>query len=208
MELFRRNRIFSRYTAIVILSVFALVFIGFALIRSPTFIIPPTDPANPTTVYVIDYGYHSRLILPDRQDGLLQYTYGDWHYFALNQQDLSDGLAALLIPTVGTLGRKRANDITELRQELGSDWQDTLLSFEVTGTQAAQLLESLNERFNQNIDTRIVNSRNNLAFVQDDQDYILFHNSNHELVNWLEELDCQIEGFITLPNFKVKHSEN
>jgi len=208
MKLFRRNRIFSRYTAIVILSVLALVLIGCALIRSPTLIIPPTDPVNPTTVYVINYGYHSRLILPDRQDGLLQYTYGDWHYFALNQQNLRDGLAALLIPTTGTLGRKRANDITELQQELGSDWQDTLLSFEVARTQAAQLLESLHERFNQNIDTRIVTSRNNLAFVQDEQEYTLFHNSNHELVNWLEALDCQVEGFITLPNFQVKPLEN
>ena len=72
---------------------------------------------------------------------------------------------------------------------------------------AAQLLKSLNKRFNQNIDTRIVNPRNNLAFVQDDQDYTVFHNSNHELVNWLEELNCQVEGFVTLPNFKVKQLE-
>ncbi|MCA1995481.1 MAG: hypothetical protein LDL41_26055, partial [Coleofasciculus sp. S288] len=201
------SRIRSRCTAILVLAVSALVFVGLTVVRSPTFIIPPADPASPVTVYVVDYGYHSRLILPEIDGGLVQYTYGDWHYFALNQQDFSSAVAALLIPTRGALGRQNVSDAAELQQLIDKRRYDSLLSFEVAGAKAARLLKLLNDRFNRNIDTRVENSITGLSLVQDDQDYTLFHNSNHELVQWLEDLDCQVRGFVMLPNFQVKSPE-
>jgi hypothetical protein len=186
------------------LGVLGLVAFVLVLINSPTYIIPPLNPSNPVVAYIIDYGYHSRLLLPDGNGGLIHYTYGDWRYFALNEQDLSDGLAALFVPTPSTLGRRRFDSIAQFRQGLGSQWQDAHLSFVVAEADVARLLRSLDERFEENIDTRVVNPRNNLAFVRGDRDYTLFHNSNHELVRWLEQLDCRVEGFVTWPNFQVK----
>lgn len=204
MKLLSSSRIRSRCTAILVLAVSALVFVGLTVVRSPTFIIPPVDPASPVTVYVVDYGYHSRLTLPEVDGGLVQYTYGDWHYFALNQQDFSNAVAALLIPTRGALGRQKVSDAAELQQLIDKRRYDSLLSFEVARAKAARLLKLLNERFNRNIDTRVENPLTGLSLVQDDQDYTLFHNSNHELVKWLEELDCEVRGFVMLPNFQVK----
>jgi hypothetical protein len=183
-----------------------LFLVGFASVSliwvlSPTVIVPPTDPAAPVTAYVVDQGFHAGLVLPDRNGGLIQYAYGDWNYFALNQQDLSDGLAALLIPTQGTLGRRRFSNVAELEQWVGDE---TLLSLAVAGTKAVKLLDSLNARFNRHIDTHVENQVTGLTLVQDDLDYTLFHNSNHELVVWLEELDCRVEGFVLLSNFEVK----
>jgi hypothetical protein len=199
-----RSHICSRSLKIILLSILALVVVVFILAYSPTWIVPPTAPVDPITVYITDYGYHSRLVLPSRQGGLVQYAYGDWDYFALERQNWHNAIAALLIPTQGTLGRRKFNDLGELRQILGPNWQDFLLSFEVATSKAFDLEESLDVRFNQNIHTSVFNPHNGLTFVKDDRDYTLFHNSNHELVGWLEDLDCRVQGFPTLPNFQLQ----
>jgi hypothetical protein len=204
MEWFRKSLICSRSLTRLILSIVALVIVASILIYSPTTIAPPTAPVAPTTVYVIDYGYHGRLILPAHQGGLLQYAYGDWNYFALERQNWNNALAALLIPTQGTLGRRKFKELAELRQVLGPDWQDILLSFEVASSKALHLEESLEVRFHQNMDTSVFNPHNGLTFVKDERDYSLLHNSNHELVSWLEALDCRVEGFVALPNFQLQ----
>ena len=198
------NQARLRSLTIFILSIVALVVAVFILVCSPTMIFSPTTPVAPINVYVTDYGYHGRLILPARQGGLLQYAYGDWDYFALEKQKWHHALAALLIPTQGTLGRRQFKDLAELRQILGPDWQDILLSFEVATSKVLHLEESLDVRFNQNIDTSVFNPHNGLTFVKDERNYTLLHNSNHELVSWLEKLDCRVEGFVALPNFQLQ----
>ena len=180
---------------------------GFILLGSPTLIIPPTVPAAPVTVYVVDYGYHSRLVLPDGKVKLMQYAYGDWRYFALDRQNLGNGIVALLYPTQGTIGRRQFNNLAEFQGQLERD-RNTLLGFEVAEAKVARLLKLLDRRFRQNLPMRVKNPRNHLTFVPDDRDYIMFHNSNHELVTWLKNLDCRVKGFVALPNFQVKHSDN
>lgn len=181
-----------------------LTALSFGWILAPTVIIPPADPVNPINVYVLDRGYHSRLILPGNQGGLIQYAYGDWRYFALNQQDWQTGLAALFLPTQGTLGRQTFRDLPDLAQEVKLRPSDTLLKITVAGAEVAQLRRSLQNRFQQHWQTRTVNPRNGITFVQDDQDYTLLHNSNHEVASWLRALDCRVRGFILWPDFKFR----
>ncbi|MGF1539911.1 MAG: DUF2459 domain-containing protein [Pleurocapsa sp.] len=202
------TRICLRFLKIIFLSILTLVVVAFILVYSPTLIIPPANPVEPITVYITDYGYHRRLVIPSRQGGLVQYAYGDWNYFALERQDWHNGISALLIPTQGTLGRRKFNDLADLRQTLAPNWQDFLLSFEVIASKAFDLEESLNLRFNRNIDTSIFNPYNGLTFVKDKQNYTLLHNSNHELVGWLKALDCRIQGFVTLPNFQIQDQKS
>lgn len=189
----------SRRITLFILSVLAAI--ALILIASPAVIIPPPKPIQPVTVYVIDQGLHSRLVLPDNDNKLIQYAYGDWRYFALNQQNLGSGIAALLIPTQGTLGRREYQDLAEMKQTLNSN--NSVLSFPVAQLDVIRLKQSLDKRFNQNISTQIFNPLNKMYFVQDDLDYTLYHNSNHELVVWLEALDCRVEGFVLLADFKI-----
>jgi hypothetical protein len=187
---------------------FSLVVIAYILLIwmfSPAIIVPPNDPVEAIAIYVIDYGWHSRLVLPSGNGELIQYAYGDWNYFALHQQDLKNGAVALLLPTQGTLGRQKFSNIVELQQIIQQ--QDyTLLSLEVALAKVTQLLKLLDERFNRNIATNIKNSQTGLTLVKDDQEYILLHNSNHEVVEWLQYLDCQIYGFVMWSNFRIKHS--
>ncbi|PSB67177.1 DUF2459 domain-containing protein [filamentous cyanobacterium CCP1] len=184
------------------LAVGAAIVLGW--VSLPPKIIPPRDPAAPVTVYVMNQDFHSRLILPNQEDEFVQYAYGDWQYFALYEQNVRTALAALFVPTQGALGRRGYRDLQMLEQETDELYNGSLLSFEVASGRASQLFESLNVRFEQNIDTAIVNQRNRMTFVQDDQDYTLLHNSNHELVRWLEALDCEVEGFVMWSGFRVE----
>jgi hypothetical protein len=182
-----------------------LLTIGFSWLSTPPTIIPPNDVTVPVTVYVMNQDYHSRLILPT-ESGFVQYAYGDWEYFALYQQTLQTALAALLIPTQGAFGRRAYPSLRDLQQATTTLYQGSLLSFTVSQAKAAQLLDTLNTRFEQKIDTAIVNSLNRMTFVQDHRDYSLLHNSNHEVVEWLEALDCQVQGFILWAGFQVQSS--
>jgi hypothetical protein len=189
-----------RRISLFILAIIALISV--ILIASPAVIIPPVEPVQPVTVYVVDLGLHSRLVLPDDEEGLVQYAYGDWRYFALNEQDLGSGIAALLIPTQGTLGRRKYEDVDQLKQAISDDV--TILDFAVARAKARKLQKSLDQRFQQNINTQVFNPVSQMNFVKDDMDYTLYHNSNHELVAWLEDLDCRVEGFVLLADFQVK----
>jgi hypothetical protein len=189
-----------RRISLFLLAIIALISV--ILIASPAVIIPPVEPVQPVTVYVVDLGLHSRLVLPDDEEGLVQYAYGDWRYFALNEQDLGSGIAALLIPTQGTLGRRKYEDVDQLKQAISDDV--TILDFAVARAKARKLQKSLDQRFQQNINTQVFNPVSQMNFVKDDMDYTLYHNSNHELVAWLEDLDCRVEGFVLLADFQVK----
>ena len=213
MRLFQEKTFYFRLLKVFALSIVTLVIVVAIAIGSPTTIVAPLDPIDPITVYVTDFGYHSRLILPTRQGELLQYAYGDWDYFALNRQNWNNtmptasfAIAALFVPTQGTLGRRKFKDLVELQQSLGLGWQNMLMSLEVPRNRVLSLEKSLDMRFNQNLNTRVFNPYIGLTFVFDDQNYTMLHNSNHELISWLENLGCQIRGFRTLPNFQLQDS--
>jgi hypothetical protein len=175
-------------------------------VTSPAIIIPPVETALPVTVYVIEQNFHARLVVPDSSNGLMQYAYGDWRYFALNEQNLRNGVSALFLPTQGTLGRRRYDNVAELQLSVEAAEGSTLLNFQVAGAEASQLLQSLGDRFHQNLDTQVYNPLTEMFLVQDDQDYRMLHNSNHELVTWLQDLKCQVKGFVLWADFEVQPS--
>ncbi|MBW4644871.1 MAG: DUF2459 domain-containing protein [Goleter apudmare HA4340-LM2] len=183
----------------------ATVSILLVWILSPATIIPPADPAEAIAIYVTTYGLHSRLVLPIDNGELIQYAYGDWNYFALNQQDLKHGAAALLLPTQGTLGKRKFSNVAELQQQVQRR-NASLLSLEVAQAKVTQLLKILDAHFNRNIETLVENPQTGLTFVKDDQNYTLLHNSNHALVEWLEYLNCRVYGFVMWANFQIEYS--
>jgi hypothetical protein len=186
------------------LATLALLTLAIALIRMPTMIIPPQSPERPITSYVLDRGLHSRLVLPNGNGGMVQYTYGDWRYFALQIQTPISAIQALLLPSAGTLGRREFPNERTLKATIQAESGGRLLSIVVAADEVEELRSQLDRRFRQNLDTHVIHRRVGLHFVRDDQAYSFFHNSNHELVQWLKALDCQVDGFITLPNFRVQ----
>lgn len=173
-----------------------------AWIIVPATIIPPAAPANPVIVHVAESGLHAHLVMP-LGDRWVQYEFGDWHYFALERRTVFRGVLALLFPTPGALGRR---EITAL-EPLQARWEQAgyrLLNFEVSAAAVTRLQRSLNDRFEAAAQQQVVYNRQlNVNLVQYGQSYSLLHNSNHELAEWLQALNCQVESLSLWSEFRL-----
>ena len=168
-------------------------------------IVPPTAPAGRTApVLIADYGYHSTLILPRAQGGLVEYAYGDWEYFGQNRKSVGTALHALLASDQATLGRRIINqepDPTGVTQATGAKG---VIRFDAPRDKVAELETALDERFTAKRDSITYNPVHQLYFVKDDARYGVGHNCNHFTAEWLERLGCRVEGPIVGSSFKVR----
>lgn len=163
-----------------------------------TTIRPPSAPRNPVVVVLVDYGKHSSLILPAGA-GWVEYAYGEWDYFALNEDDLCTGLGALCCFNQGALGRRALTTARVAAEEL--------FELQVARADADALRNRLEERFRKRPETQVLNPLNGLTFVHDDEDYICWNNCNHVLLRWLEELGCEVGGCGCFADFRIVRPE-
>jgi len=170
-------------------------------------IIAPPDPVDPVSVYLIDYGRHSSLLLPDGDadagagaGAFIEYAYGDWNWFALDKSDVLDLFPTLLWPTRGALGRWPWPPKNGVRNRFLPETirRDThcqhVLEIVVPSRAVAAQLQHLDQRFRANIHTLHYQPLYRLDFVHDEQPYHVFHNCNHLVVQWLENLGCEVRG--------------
>lgn len=165
-----------------------------ALAGCATTVRPPADPRDPVVVVLVDYGKHSSLILPSGA-GWVEFAYGEWDYFALNEDDLCTGMAALCCFNQGTLGRR---NLTAPRVHA-----EELFELRVSRADADALRSRLEERYGRHPETRLHNSLNGLTFVHDDESYICWNNCNHVVARWLEELGCKVGGCGCFADFRI-----
>lgn len=169
---------------------------------------PPAHPRDPATVILVDYGYHSSLILPKGDGSSAEYAYGQWEYFALNQDDLWHGILAITCPSQGTLGRRDLEvpaDVSILKPLVGCREMVPLV---VSRPLAEALRARLEVRFRRHPETSVRNDQYGLTFAKDDETYICFHNCNHEVMTWLSELGCEVRGCEWFANFRMDPSED
>lgn len=167
-------------------------------------IIPPPEVQAPTKVYVTDYGRHSSLLLPTAQGQLVEYSYGDWEYYALNRYRWYLGATKLIYSEDSGLGRRYLppkTDLEELRRALDCR---RVVVLEVELQKVDELLEELDARYMQSIDSMVLNEWNQQYFVKDSRPYNLFHTCNHQTAEWLERLGCQVEGITLLSQFELE----
>ena len=170
------------------------VFIALLSAGCSARIIPPTAPPRPQTVLVTDYGRHSSLILPDESGHLVEYTYGDWNFFALSETHWYNALQALFFSRGATIGVRHfdfGTDADQLTQRIGCV---TLLRISVDSPNIQLLRQQLTQRVDEHRSTRIYNPINDCEFVRDDECYSLWNNCNHLTARWLVALGCEIEG--------------
>lgn len=171
-------------------------------------ITPPASVEDPVRVYVADYGRTARLLLPGgpgRAGGAsatetmwLEYTYGDWNWYAKGNTSLLDGAAALLLPTKATLGRR------EVRAD-GSRPRvpaEAIHEIEVERLASERLSARLDRVFTAAVE-RVDNAEHGLRFVRLDEDYWLCNQSSTRMKRWLEELGCDVRGWTLIARFEV-----
>jgi len=191
------------------MAILALAVIALGLWGCTTTIIPP--PAeyvaqNPVHVHVADYGRHSSIMLPldDEDDRMVEYGFGEWRFFALDEEGVGGVARALLVRSDGTLSRRYVTGpfVEErLRRELLFDHLHTI---QVHRDDAIDLRRKLDEQYEEHIETEIYNERSRLYFVRVDEEYSFSNNCNPVLARWLEQLGCEIRGPALLSSWRVR----
>lgn len=173
------------------------------LVGCATRVTLPADVSDPVTVYLADYGMHSSVILPRSEDVLVEFEYGEWRWFALEQTGFRAAWRALCWPTTGTLGRRELTKAAMVYLEQRATSTE-VIGMTVERERAEALLRALEERWKRNAGTVVFNPNHELQFVRDDRKYHLFHNCNPTVAGWLRELGCKVRGPALLSNWRVR----
>ena len=169
-----------------------------------TTVIPPKHVADPVNVYLTDYGRHSSILLRDPQTNLLkEYAFGDWNWFAVNQNTSGDAIEALLFSPGSTLGRRHIDAADSARDVKHKTGAYTVQSFSASRERVNHLLARLDGEFNSHLETITYNALMQFWFVRTHEPYSAWHNCNHLTTRWLHRLGCQTRGLGAFSKFRV-----
>jgi hypothetical protein len=163
---------------------------------------PPATVSDPVSVFVIDYGRHASLALGS-DSGLVEWSWGDWNWFALERTGPIEGFRALFASPRSTLSRRELaspQNAQELAMLVGAN---EVLPLEVERERASALLRHLEARWRRRSEEAVTHPSGRV-FVPDDARYSLFNNSVHELARWLETLGANVSGAGVTANFKLR----
>ena len=188
---------------------FARTLAGFCialLAGCATQVVPPVAPADPTTVYLCDYGIHSSLLLPNGDGRFVEYVYGDWDYAALNKSDLYHTAAALFFSPQPALGRRFLTAKPGEKFPFPPNAPKQVQPAVVNGDRVAVLVADLDARYARNRATEHLNSypNYNFVFVKDQEAYGIFNDCNKLTSRNLQALGCEVHGLTILSNFEIK----
>lgn len=168
-----------------------------ALAACATTVVPPAKPADPTTVYLLDHGLHSSLVLPGESGLFVRYEYGDWAWVAVNERGVAAAWNALFCPTQAALGRRvfaSASPPASGRFENVHVPIEHAYALRVGAADVARLRAELDAIHEANERTATTNPLYELDFVHHPVPYTGRHNSNHVVAEWLEAIGCRVSG--------------
>lgn len=175
-----------------------------------TTIRPPAYPEAPATVYLLEHGKSSSLVLPGSDDHASRWAFGDWSYYALNQTSWKNALIAVLWPTRSALGRQMIEPAPETTEEvlrrIGIG-VGRIFPITVERQAAVRLERRLQDLFDANRDSRLFNPSPRLEFVDYPESYTLINSSNRKVAAWLRELGCEVSGPSLLSRWQVVEPE-
>jgi len=183
----------------------ALSMLSALLGACTTVIVPPAAPIQPVSVFVLDHGRHSSLVLPSGDGGALRYSYGDWDYYVLDDTGIVSSLRALFLPSPAALGRQylaAPPDRATMQAQTGLEVTETH-EILVEAHAMQDLRDELGSLFDQGRSTLYSSPVANAYFVHHPAPYSARHNSNQVVARWLEQLGCTIIGRPFLSNWRV-----
>lgn len=153
----------------------------------------PGPPAE--DVYLLEYsswGHHS--VVFHRPGALIEFTYGDWELFALDQRDAWTAWKNMTFPTPGALGRKVVP--WKPGEPICPLFVGCLraVAFSVSEAKSERLFRRLTAAFEAEEQDQVYNSREDVYFVPYAEPYSFHHNCNHVVVGWLEDLGGEVRG--------------
>ncbi|MFP4181550.1 MAG: hypothetical protein ACLFTX_03020 [Thiohalospira sp.] len=160
-----------------------------------TTIVPPESVEQPETVFVLDHGRHSSLVLP-HPEGFVRYAYGDWGWYAEVDTGAMQAFRAGLWPSRAGLGRSltEADATREGVREALRVGIEAIHEVPVETERVTTLRDSLEARHRANEAGAKYNATYDLTFVEHPESYSVWNNSNHKVAEWLRRLGSTIEG--------------
>lgn len=180
-----------------------------ALWGCTTTIIPPPSErvaSDPVRVFLADHGRHSSILLPLDDDGtrMVEYAYGEWRWFALDESGIFHAPRAMLARSTGTLGRRHVGGPFEEDHLSRFLRLESIYTIIVHRDDAARLRRSLEKQYGAHPDTMVYSERYAMHFVQVDEAYTLRNNCNPVTGRWLEELGCELRGPAIFSSWRVR----
>jgi len=169
-------------------------------------IVPPRDVAQPVTIYLLDLGKSSSLVLPTREGHMVRYAYGNWNWYALGHNGFFDAISALFFVNSATLARRELPgplDEKHVRQQVGVDIQ-YIYPLQVDRRNVDCLRTCLDEVFQRHKSTMIFNRDDNFYFVRLGRTYSGWHNSNVVMSQWLEVLGAKVNGWPVYSAWRIE----
>jgi hypothetical protein len=170
---------------------------------------PPAVTGEAATVYLVDFGHHSGLVVPDAEGGLTMYSYGERDWFALNRDGPLDVFRVFMLGRPGSFARMKVPGASGANggNSLSGINAEAVYPIRVAKSDAAAVAGELARRYDAKASTALYNPSTGLVHVDDDHGYnLIFHNCNHELADWLRKLGCRIRSFSITSDFAVEPS--
>lgn len=158
------------------------------------------------TVYLLDHGRHSTLLLTAADQSRLRYAYADWAWYVDEDAGLKTGFDAMVRASRAALGRQRlaaAQPGENLASVVGVGIEQAY-AFQVDAARVDELVVSLEHLYHSSTDEPHHSSRRNLSFVEYPQAYRFSQNSNHKVAAWLGKLGVSVSGNPAIGRWRVE----
>lgn len=163
-----------------------------------------SHPKEVVEFYLLDHGRHSSLLFPPSKGDWIEFTYGEWEWFAQNNDPWYRVPGVLFWPTKGALGHRTFSDLKTIKKHYNFENGVQLILLRAERRLLENLRERLEKYFIQSKEHAIFNHTYQLNFVPHKASFHLFHMCNHQIRNWLEELNYDVSGWTLYANWEVK----
>ncbi len=150
-----------------------------------------------------EYGWHTRLALPDGTVAFYEYGFGEWNFYGLEKEGVLSGFRAITGLGKGAMSRRQLPYTLSDPEFARSAGSSRSVCFHVERTLADRLRDELERRWQSNASSLVVRTWDGIPVSRDRAAYHLFANSNHAVANWLRRLGCRVSGNTLTSKFKV-----
>jgi hypothetical protein len=149
----------------------------------------PHAPENGETVYLVNAALHSGIVLSDRPNHWVEYGFGEYEWYAQDQDAWYRVIPCVLWGTQGTLGRREfhAADEDAVRRAAHASRVDRIVVEQAAATALRIRLQGLFEAGGE----PLFQPRYNMSFVQFSS-YWFLNNCHDATAGWFQELGCEV----------------
>ena len=162
----------------------ALVFGCTSAVRQPDVV------NDPVSVLLIREALHRGVVFP-RETDMVEFGFGDWAWYALEEDEWYDALPTVLWPTRGTLSRRVIPAIDTESARAALPWLE-FVEFRVERSAAERLRDQLEAQFAAASAELVQPPGRSMQFVPCDGSYWFGNTCADVAARWLEELGCDV----------------